>query len=123
MVPGTASPPTMRPWEQAGLPPGDSCLFCQNSAVPSIFHPSTDTQDATLDRETWSYRDCLCPNKSGFNEEFFMIPSWTDHVTELQCQRTERCSEARRTSQQTNNQEAESWNGGWIQEKQCETEL
>ena len=37
--------------------------------------------------------------------------------------RIPRRSEAKSTSQHTNNQKAESWNGGWIQEKQCETEL
>jgi hypothetical protein len=37
--------------------------------------------------------------------------------------RTQGRSEAKSTSHYTNNREAESWNGGRIQEKQCETDL
>jgi len=50
---------------------------------------SNDTQGAPLDRsfDMNPCRACLSPNNTEFNEEFFMIPSWADHVTELQCHR------------------------------------
>src|SRR5207253_5754074 len=37
MVPETCSLPTIRPWDQAGPPPNDSCLVCQDSgsSLPS----------------------------------------------------------------------------------------
>ena len=46
------------------------------------------------------------------DEEFFMLPSWTNHVTELeyyQWLRTPQRFEAKSTTHRTINREAESW--------------
>lgn len=58
-----------------------------------------------------------CLHGTIIDEEFFTIPSWTDHVEglELPMRRTQRRSEAKSPSYRTNNREAESWNVEWSQ--------
>jgi hypothetical protein len=48
------------------------------------FRKLFETIEAELQAEKNPFPDCVTPSNSEFDEEFFMIRSWIDHVTGLE---------------------------------------